>query len=79
MNVLQELNVNKEKIVTVFSKIDKADFDDVTRTFNELKIEHPIILSPKSGYGINKLRKSILQKIANRLESNWKDTESILV
>jgi GTP-binding protein HflX len=79
MNVLQELNVNKEKIITVFSKIDKADFDDVTRTFNELKIEHPIILSPKSGYGINKLRKSISQKIANRLESDWKDAESILV
>ena len=79
MNVLQELNVNKEKIVTVFSKIDKADFDDVTRTFNELKIEHPIILSPKSGYGINKLRIAISQKIANRLKSDWKDTESILV
>jgi GTP-binding protein HflX len=65
MNVLQELNVNKEKIVIVFSKIDKADFDDVTRTFNELKIEHPIIVSPMSGYGINKLRKSISQKIVS--------------
>jgi GTP-binding protein HflX len=33
MNVLQELNVNKEKIVIVFSKVDKAELDDVTRTF----------------------------------------------
>ena len=63
MNVLQELNVNKEKIVIVFSKVDKAELDDVTRTFQELKIEHPIIVSPMSGYGINKLRKSISQKI----------------
>jgi len=59
INVLQELNVDKEKIVIVFSKIDKAEFDDVNRTLKELKIEHPIIVSPKSGYGISKLRKSI--------------------
>lgn len=65
MNVLQELNVNKEKIVIVFSKIDKAELDDVTRTYQELKIEHPIIVSPMSGYGINKLRKSISQKIVS--------------
>jgi GTP-binding protein HflX len=65
MNVLQELNVNKEKIVIVFSKVDKAELDDVTRTFQELKIENPIIVSPMSGYGINKLRKSISQKIVS--------------
>jgi len=63
INVLQELNVDKEKIVIVFSKIDKAEFDEVNRTIKELKIEHPIIVSPTSGYGISKLRKSISQKI----------------
>jgi GTPase len=63
MNVLQELNVNKEKIVTVFSKIDKAEFDNVKRTLKDLKIAHPITISPKTGYGISKLRKSISQKI----------------
>jgi GTPase len=65
MNVLQELNVNKEKIVVVFSKIDKAEMDDVSRTFEELEIENPIIVSPKSGYGISKLRKLISQKIVS--------------
>lgn len=65
MNVLQELNVNKEKILIVFSKIDKAVLDNVRRTFEELEIEHPIMVSPKSGYGINKLRKSISQKIVS--------------
>ena len=59
LNVLEELNVNKEKIVIVFSKIDKAEFDDVRRTFTELNIMDPILVSPKSGYGISKLRKSI--------------------
>jgi GTPase len=63
MNVLQELNVNKEKIVTVFSKIDKAEFDNVKRTLEDLKIPHPITISPKTGFGISKLRKSISQKI----------------
>ena len=63
MSTLQELNVNKEKIVIVFSKIDKADFDDVSRTFKELNIERPIFVSPKSGYGISKLTKSISQKL----------------
>ena len=65
MNVLQELNVNQEKIVEVFSKIDKAEMDDVSRTFEELEIENPIIVSPKSGYGISKLRKLISQKIVS--------------
>ena len=63
MNVLQQLKVNKEKILIVFSKIDKAAFEDVSRTSRDLKITHPIIISPKSGYGISKLRKSISQKI----------------
>jgi GTP-binding protein HflX len=65
INILQELNVNKEKIVIVFSKIDKAEFDDVNKTLKELKIAHPIIVSPNSGYGISKLRKSISQKIVS--------------
>jgi GTP-binding protein HflX len=63
LNVLEELNVDKEKIVIVFSKIDKAEFDDVRRTFTELNIMDPILVSPKSGYGISKLRKSISHKI----------------
>jgi GTPase len=63
MNVLEELNVDKEKIVIIFSKIDKAEFDDVKRIFTELNILDPILVSPKSGYGVNKLRKSISRKI----------------
>lgn len=63
MSTLQELNVNKEKIVIVFSKIDKAEFHDVSRTFKELNIERPLFVSPKSVYGISKLTKSISQKI----------------
>ena len=63
MNVLEQLNVDKEKIVIIFSKIDKAEFDDVKRTITELNIMDPILVSPKSGYGISKLRKSISHKI----------------
>ena len=61
--MLEELNVDKEKIVIVFSKIDKAEFDDVRRTITELNIMDPILVSPESGYGISKLRKSISHKI----------------
>ena len=63
MNVLEELNVDKEKIVIIFSKIDKAEFEDVKRIFTELNILDPILVSPKSGYGVNNLRKSISRKI----------------
>jgi GTP-binding protein HflX len=63
MNVLEELKVDKEKIVIIFSKIDKAEFDDVKRIFTELNILDPILVSPKSGYGVNNLRKSISRKI----------------
>lgn len=65
MNILEELNANKDKILIVFSKIDKAKFNDVTEISKELKIEDPIIVSPRSGYGISKLRKSISQKIVS--------------
>ena len=61
--MLGELKVDKEKIVIVFSKIDKAEFDNVRRAFTELKIVDPVLVSPKSGYGISKLRKSISRKI----------------
>jgi len=64
MSTLQELKVNKEKIVIVFSKIDKAEFDDVNTISKELNIERPIFVSPKSGYGISKLTKSISQRIS---------------
>ena len=63
MSVLEELKVNTGKIVIVFSKMDKAEFDDVIRTLKELKIEQPILVSPKSGYGMSKLSKSISEKI----------------
>jgi len=63
MSVLEELKVNTGKIMIVFSKMDKAEFDNVIRTLKELKIEQPILVSPKSGYGMSKLSKSISEKI----------------
>jgi GTP-binding protein HflX len=63
MSVLEELKVNMGKIVIVFSKMDKAEFHDVIQTLKELKIEQPILVSPKSGYGMSKLSKSISEKI----------------
>jgi len=62
MKVLEELNVDKEKVVIIFSKIDKAEFDNVKRIFTELNID-PVQISPKTGYGINKLKKMISHKI----------------
>jgi GTP-binding protein HflX len=63
MEVLEELHVNRDKVVIVFSKIDRAIFDDVIAISEDLQIEDPIIVSPRSGFGISKLRKSISQKI----------------
>ncbi len=63
MSVLEELKVNTGKIMIVFSKMDKAEFDNVIRTLKELKIEQSILVSPKSGYGMSKLSKSISEKI----------------
>lgn len=77
MNVLEELNVDKEKIVIVFSKIDKADFDNVRRVFTDLNIVDPLLVSPNSGYGISKLRKSISRKIHSSLV--LKDMDSSII
>jgi GTP-binding protein HflX len=75
MNVLEELKVDKEKIVIVFSKIDKADFENAKKAFTELQIVDPVFVSPKSGYGINKLRKSISRRIHPLL----KDMDSSII
>jgi len=77
MNVLEELNVDKEKIVIVFSKIDKADFDNVRRVFTDLNIVDPLLVSPKSGYGVSKLRKSISRKIYSSVV--LKDMDSSII
>ena len=77
MNVLEELNVDKEKIVIVFSKIDKADFDNVRRVFTDLNIADPLLVSPKSGYGISKLRKSISREIHSSIV--LKDMDSSII
>ncbi|MDW0170178.1 MAG: 50S ribosome-binding GTPase, partial [Nitrososphaeraceae archaeon] len=77
MNVLEELNVDKEKIVIVFSKIDKADFDNVRRVFTDLNIVDPLLVSPKSGYGISKLRKSISREIHSSIV--LKDMDSSII
>lgn len=77
MNVLEELNVDKEKIVIVFSKIDKADFDNVRRVFTDLNIVDPLLVSPKSGYGVSKLRKSISRKIHSSII--LKDMDSSII
>jgi len=63
--------------VIVFSKIDKADFDNVRRVFTDLNIVDPLLVSPKSGYGVGKLRKSISRKIHSSLV--LKDMDSSII
>ena len=60
-DVLDELKVEKSKVLVVFSKFDSVtDSGQTTKDItNNLKISNPIAISSKTGYGIHKLKTMI--------------------
>jgi GTPase len=57
-DVLDELKVDKSKVFVILSKFDSVtDPEEMKNDIeNGLKISNPIAISPKTGYGIHKLR-----------------------
>jgi GTPase len=58
--VLEELKVNKSKVLIVFTKCDRLNSQETVKQISmALGISTPVLISSKSGYGITKLRSVI--------------------
>ena len=60
--VLEELNVDRAKVVVVLTKYDNStDAHKIDEIIKELRLENPLVVSSKTGYGIHKLKTIIKQ------------------
>jgi GTPase len=58
--VLEELKVDKSKVLMVFTKCDRLNSQETVKQISEaLGTSSPLLISSKSGYGITKLRSII--------------------
>ena len=56
-NVLEELKVDRSKVFVILSKSDNIRSERIDEIANDLRILDPIVISSKTGYGINKLKR----------------------
>jgi GTPase len=60
--VLEQLKVDKSKVLMVFTKCDRLDSEEMIKKISyDLGISNPMLISSKSGYGITKLKTIISQ------------------
>lgn len=64
-NVLQELNVNKSKVLVILTKYDDDNMRSkkIEEIAKDLELYNPIVVSSKGGYGIRKLKTIIGQML----------------
>src|SRR5919112_176642 len=63
LQILEELNVDKSKLFTVLTKVDKIDTRMIDETVGNLRISNDVIaISAKTGYGIHKLKTLLMKK-----------------
>lgn len=65
--VLEELNVDRAKVVVVLTKYDNStDAHKIDEIIKELRLENPLVVSSKTGYGIHRLKTIIKQHSVSR-------------
>ena len=63
LQILEELDVDKSKLFTVLTKVDKIDPRMINEIVGDLRISNDVIaISSKTGYGIHKLKKLLMKK-----------------
>jgi GTP-binding protein HflX len=57
-NVLEELNVEKSKVLVVLTKYDDENMhsEKIEEIASNLELSNPMVISSKGGYGISKLK-----------------------
>ena len=61
LQILNELNVDQQKLVVIFTKCDKSMPDRSNEIVSELAIPNPVFVSAKTGYGLRKLKRMLVQ------------------
>ena len=65
--VLEELKVDRAKVVVVLTKYDNStDAHKIDEIIKELRLENPLVVSSKTGYGIHRLKTVIKQHSTSR-------------
>ena len=75
LQILEELNVDKSKLFTVLTKVDKIDTRKINEIVESLRISNNdvIAISSKTGYGIHKLKTLLMMK-KQFVETKYKKT-----
>jgi GTP-binding protein HflX len=64
MQILEELKVDKSKILLIFTKYDKVGSEDaISQIADSLGVHERIAISAKTGYGMHKMKSSIGQRL----------------
>jgi GTP-binding protein HflX len=71
-DVLDELKVDKSKVFIILSKADSTHSERINEVANALDIPNPIVISSKTGYGIDKLKKMIASHVIKLVTSTPK-------
>ncbi|HEY7108317.1 MAG TPA: GTPase HflX [Nitrososphaeraceae archaeon] len=61
LQILDELNVDREKLVVIFTKCDKSAPALSNEIVSDLAIPNPVFVSAKTGYGMRKLKRMVVQ------------------
>jgi GTP-binding protein HflX len=65
--VLEELKVDRAKVFVVLTKYDNStDAQKIDEIIKELRLENPLVVSSKTGYGIHRLKTIIKQHSTSR-------------
>ena len=65
--VLEELKVDRAKVFVVLTKYDNStDAQKIDEIIKELRLENPLVVSSKTGYGIHRLKTIIKQHSMSR-------------
>lgn len=71
-DVLDELKVDRSKVFVILSKSDNTHSERIDEIANALGIPNPIVISSKTGYGIDKLKKMIASHVIKLVTSTPK-------
>lgn len=61
--ILNELRVNPTRILVILTKSDNASQEKINAVIKDLNIPNPIVISCKTGYGIDNLKRTLINNV----------------
>ena len=66
-DVLDELQVDRAKVIAVLTKHDAVDAQKMHEIMQRLQLKEPLMISSKTGYGIHKLKKMMVENSRRKM------------